>query len=136
LAPSPSIYLPDPPACLISARSGPELDLLLTNPIDTALLLVYQSTLRCIHNSTLVCPFHDLTTASAMLRAFLITVSYLHISPCLSFRNVSYPSRMLEREDARRVGSEPTELTMLFYDGKTCCYFPHGAHNDTYVPSD
>jgi hypothetical protein len=43
---------------------------------------------------------------------------------------------MLECGDARRVGSGPTELTVLFYEGKTCRYFPHGAHNDTYVPSD
>jgi hypothetical protein len=45
---------------------------------------------------------------------------------------------MQESEDARRVaiGSGPIELTMLFYDGKTCRYFPHEENNATYMPPD
>jgi hypothetical protein len=45
---------------------------------------------------------------------------------------------MREREAARRVtvGSGPTELNVLFYDGKTCRYFPHEESNATYMPSD
>jgi hypothetical protein len=44
---------------------------------------------------------------------------------------------MREREAARRVGSGPIELkNVLFYDGKTCRYFPHEENNATYMPPD
>jgi hypothetical protein len=37
----------------------------------------------------------------------------------------------------RRVGSGPIELkNVLFYDGKTCRYFPHEENNATYMPPD